>query len=186
MLLSHISAYLILGLFSTVTHAAPTPSQAEGTPATPVTADKDDYVMYDSTGSGHPEKVFGPFTTRVKFSEALLPNPMGPFSAAEAYLPDAVRKNIENVKSTRLQFRYEAPLEFETRWPSRSTSQHNSKRIQPTFHMQIYGELRDQSGQIVQAVPAGPEITGPVFPRGSGTPNVQTNSADFHKAVNRD
>ncbi|KAJ3838268.1 hypothetical protein F5878DRAFT_177228 [Lentinula raphanica] len=140
MLLSSISAYLILGLLSTV-HAAPT--TRPGTPTNDiddswhivdgdeipnhVRADwqninsEEDFVMFDSTSSGHVEKVFGPFTKRVDVVDHA-PDPKGPFTAEQAGVPTEVVETIET-KFTGYIFPFSdsAPLRFSTQWPKEVT-----------------------------------------------------------------
>ncbi|KAJ3775672.1 hypothetical protein FB446DRAFT_843001 [Lentinula raphanica] len=143
MLLSSISAYLILGLLSTV-HAAPT--TRPGTPTNDIShiddswhivdvdeipnhvrADwqninsEEDFVMFDSTSSGHVEKVFGPFTKRVDVVDHA-PDPKGPFTAEQAGVPTEVVETIET-KFTGYIFPFSesAPLRFSTKWPKEVT-----------------------------------------------------------------
>ncbi|KAJ3719422.1 hypothetical protein C8R42DRAFT_119930 [Lentinula raphanica] len=128
MLLSSISAYLILGLLSAV-HAAPTPP---GTPVNhpsnlPMVESLDDWqmvdpiirsVMYGGTGSGHVEKVSGPFTKRVNVN-GHEPHPGERlFTAKQAGVPPQVVDLIEH-KFKQIKFEYSdfAPLRFSTKWP---------------------------------------------------------------------
>ncbi|KAJ3719413.1 hypothetical protein C8R42DRAFT_723091 [Lentinula raphanica] len=185
MLLSHISAYLVLGLLSTV-QAAPTPGQSQSTPATTVTGASDhskssdrkivvqtDKWITEWRGPHILSRVYGPFVTRVTFWGDEAHNQGRSLTAAEAGVPDTVVRNIQDVLSKKYKLLYDAPPEFPTQWPWPQYTDSNPYRYdivdkpisslpssKPGLALHIWGYTRN--GEPVPAVYMGYSM--PAFP----------------------
>ncbi|KAJ3821087.1 hypothetical protein F5878DRAFT_177376 [Lentinula raphanica] len=211
MLLSHISAFLVLGLLSTV-QAAPTPGQSQSTPATTVTGASDhskssdrkivvqtDKWITEWRGPHILSRVYGPFVTRVTFWGDEAHTQGRSLTAAEAGVPDTVVRNIQDVLSKKYKLLYDAPPEFPTEWPWPQYTDSNPYRYdivdkpisslpssEPGLVLHIWGYTRN--GEPVPAFYmrySMPAFPNPNLLHASET-HLRTNSASVHKAENRD
>ncbi|KAJ3775671.1 hypothetical protein FB446DRAFT_770257 [Lentinula raphanica] len=175
MLLSHISAFLVLGLLSTV-QAAPTPGQSQSTPATMVTdvSDHDpelsDWEIVIQTAKCVQYlglSVCGPFVTRVDFDNNK-PISERRFTVEEADVPEKVWQKIKDKKSENFHdFPYPAPLQFSARWPSDWSKypEHpnlKSPKNPPAFVLRTYG-YHDDGSKSPKSVPATMSVHTPAF-----------------------